>query len=109
MDLACRLMATPNDTVALEFRVTNAGDRPVELEFRSGQPAEFVVTSDGEEVWRWSNGRMFTQALWSETVAPGDSVTYDGRWDDPAPGEYEAIATLEAANADVEARSRFTV
>ena len=103
------LAVSTNEAVAFGFTLSNAADEPVELRFRTGQAAEFVVVEDGTEVWRWSAGRMFTQALWSERLGPGESATYEATWHDPEPGAYEAVATLAATNADVEARARFEV
>lgn len=109
MSLRGQLDVTVGDAVAFRLSVSNAGDEPVELRFRDGQAAEFVVLADDEPVWRWSDGRMFTQALWGERLASGESVTYDGVWETPEPGGYEAVGSLAATNADVEARSRFSV
>jgi hypothetical protein len=95
--------------IRFEFVVTNRDDEPAELQFRTGQAAEFVVTDDDGEVWRWSDGRVFTQALRRETLGPGDSVMHEAAWPDPPPGAYHAVATLAAEHADVEARARFEV
>ncbi|HEX8903853.1 MAG TPA: BsuPI-related putative proteinase inhibitor, partial [Longimicrobiaceae bacterium] len=58
------------DGVAFSLAVTNSTQRPVTLEFRSGQTYDFGVSDGGREVWRWSADRMFTQALRSETLGP---------------------------------------
>lgn len=98
-----------DDAVAFTFVVTNAGDEPVELRFRNGLAADFVVLDGETAVWRWSDGRLFTQALWSEPLAPDGSVTYEATWSDPVPGTFDAVATLEASNVDLEARTEFGV
>lgn len=97
------------DTVEFVFTVENTGTDPVDLDFRSGQAADVTVVRDDDEAWRWSDGRLFTQALRSETVAPGDSRVYEMTWETPEPGTYEAVATLEAANVSVEAQAGFEV
>lgn len=109
MALRGDLSVTVGEVVRFAFAVTNEGAEPVELQFRNGQPADVAVEQDGAVVWRWSDGRMFSQALWSEQLAPGESVEHELTWDDPATGRYEAVATLEAANADLEARTSFEV
>lgn len=96
------------DAVTFEFAVTNAGTEPAELTFATGLAADFVAVADGEERWRASDGRLFTQALRSETLAPGETVTYRETWSDPEPGEYEVTATLEARHTSVEARTAFS-
>jgi hypothetical protein len=47
--------------------------------------------------------------LGSETVDPGGTATYEATWEDPPPGEYTAVATLEAREHDCEARAEFSV
>ena len=95
--------------VRFDFTVTNAGDAPVDLRFRSGQVADVAVLAGGEVVWRWSAGRGFTQALVEHRLAPGASETASMTWPDPEPGEYEAVASLAAEGTAVEARARFSV
>lgn len=93
----------------VEFALTvqNAGTEPVALEFRSGLIADFAVYEDGAEVWRWSDGRLFTQAIEAETLAPGESFTDARTWEDAEPGEYAVEATLETTGASVEASAEF--
>ena len=106
MSLEATLDASVDGAVEFEFTVNNTGDGPVELQFRSGKVADVAVLDDGEEVWRWSAGRMFTQALQSRTLAPGESVSHQFTWDDPQSGTYTARGTLEA---DKDARATTTV
>ena len=98
-----------DDIVDFELLVTNAGSEPEELSFRSGFTADFVVLDGETERWRWSEDKVFMQSLRSETLAPGEEVRYEGTWSDPSPGEYVAVATLQAEGRDVEVRERFSV
>lgn len=51
------------------LRLMTDSGAPVTLRFPSGQRHEIVIrTSEGEEIWRWSAGRMFTQAAEEVTV-----------------------------------------
>lgn len=109
MSLDGDLAVTVGRDVDFAFTVRNPGEEPLALEFRDGLAADFLVHRDGEAVWRWSEGRMVTQALWVERLEPGEATTYEARWDEPSPGHYEAVATLEATTADVEARAPFEV
>ena len=61
------------DSVRFTLQVTNPGPAPLALHFRSGQSYDFVVTDGAATVWRWSEDMMFTQALRSETLAPGET------------------------------------
>ncbi len=97
------------DRVSFTFTVENEGDEPVTISFRDACTADFAVLDDGEERWRWSQGRMFAQALQSESLDPGEAVTYEGEWQDPEAGTHTAVATLEADNHDCEARTEVSV
>lgn len=101
---------TPDSRVVeFAFTVRNEGTETVELSFSDAANAEFVVYDDGEEVWRFTEGRMFAQLLSRERLEPGDATTYRERWEDPRPGEYAVIATLRAAESDCQARATVSV
>lgn len=110
MTLTADLDAVRTDEgVRFQFEVTNDGATPAELQFRSSQRFDVVVTADGTERWRFADGMMFAQVLGNETLDPGETATYECTWDDPDPGHYEALATLEASNVDASARTTVTV
>lgn len=115
--LKAALAATrTDDGVALSLRIENAGQERVTLDFRTGQRAEFtaypaegdVAESDGsraETVWRYGAGRMFTQALGSETLAPGGAVEYEATWPDPPSGTHRVVGEVTATERDARAES----
>lgn len=110
MTLRSSVTATvETDRVEFEFEVENDGDDSEEITFRSGLSADFAVLDDGTEVWRASDGQMFTQALRTETIAPGATERFSEVWDDPEPGDYTVVATLNATGDDAEARAEFSV
>ena len=109
MSLDAALEVESGDPVTFALTVTNAGDDPRELTFRSGLDADFAVSRDGEECWRWSDGRMFTQALRTETVAPGESRTYTETWEPPESGTYTAVASLNTMETTVEEHAEFVI
>lgn len=95
MTLDSTLAVTVDEEVTFQYSVT-ASER-VELQFTSGKIADVVVSEgDGEQVWQWGHNRMFTQALQTRTVAPGSPLEQTFTWSDPGPGEYVAVAELEA-------------
>jgi hypothetical protein len=92
------------------FEVTNAGKKKLELTFADGRTHEFVVLDSlGREVWRWSEGRIFTQSMQNRVLRTSDLLRYQDAWDAPAPGRYVAVATLASANFPVTQRVEFTV
>jgi hypothetical protein len=96
-------------TVQFVLQVTNVSEGPVELHFPSGQSFDFVVRQGGREVWRWSGDRMFTQALRFETLAVGETRTYEASWTPPSGAEAEYVVTgvLTATDRRVEQSARF--
>jgi hypothetical protein len=114
--------------VGLALAVTNESAEPITLRFRTGQRADFAAydADDGDEavhgdaerdgpnpnadpVWRHAEGRLFTQALDSETLEPGTSATYEGVWEDPPSGAYLVVGTLTAEERDASATARVAV
>lgn len=93
----------PGQPVRLTLTLTNPGDTDITLSFRSSQQADFVIRSGEEEIWRWSDGRMFAQALTQMRLRPHERREIDATWDQkdregravPA-GSYEAVALLLA-------------
>jgi hypothetical protein len=97
------------NTVQFTLQLSNTGTTPIPLEFTSGQSYDFAVLQGSRELWRWSADQMFTQALRSETLAPGATRTYEATWSPPAGtrGEFTAAGILTATNRRVEQRAIF--
>ena len=115
MSLEATLDVTVGDgDVVFDVRVVNDGDAPVELTFSTGQTADVIVYEGGsidperEPVWRWSDGRMFTQAIREGTLQPGEEIREQFRWENPPAGEYVARGTL-SADKSAEADATFVV
>lgn len=110
MSLEGRLDVAVDDAAEFTFTVSNGDVGPVEFTLRSGLVAEMVVYDERDsEVWRRSEGQMYTQALQDARLAPGESFAETARWADPSPGRYTAVASLDAVDVDLEARARFDV
>ncbi|WP_331232502.1 BsuPI-related putative proteinase inhibitor [Natronorarus salvus] len=110
MALSSSLDATADgDGVRFVYTVTNDGEEPVKLSFRSGQSFDVLVDEGGDERWRYSDGRMFTQVLRSETLEPGETKRYETTWEDPPAGDYQARAVLDRPDRSCEARTTVSV
>lgn len=110
MDVAGSLRVNPRDgEIEFVFTVSNQSTEIIELDFSTGFIADFAVFADGTEVWRWSDDRLFTQVLTSETLEPGESFRETALWIDPDPGEYRAVAELQTRNYDLTAEETFVV
>ncbi|CAN5631215.1 hypothetical protein BH23GEM3_BH23GEM3_17410 [soil metagenome] len=97
------------DSARFILQVTNASERPVQLTFSSGQSFDFIVLREEREVWRWSNDQMFTQAIREETLAPGETRSYDAIWNPPAGtrGEFTVRGLLTVQEHRVEQQTGF--
>jgi len=98
--------------------VENTGTKPHDLTFNSGQKYDFTIIDEaGREVWRWSDGLMFTQAIITETIEPGERIEYVAEWtltdsegNKVEPGDYGVIAKVMANETkDVEVAADFFV
>lgn len=99
-----------DDDVRFNFHISNAGARKVELLFNDGRTHDIVVMDTlGREVWRWSDGRLFTQTVQSKVLRASDTLRFDEAWTDAKPGSYVAVASLPSRNYPVEQRVAFTV
>jgi hypothetical protein len=108
--LVSDLSAETDGSVRFHYGVENAGEEPRQLTFRDGGHADCVVLDgDGDERWRWSADRMFTQAIERETLAPGDRREFEFEWETPVAGEFTARAVLRAVDADCAAETTFSV
>jgi intracellular proteinase inhibitor BsuPI len=100
------------DSVRFVLQVTNTSAAPVMLGFNSGQTYDFVVLDAGRELWRWSADMGFTQALRSETLAPGETRAWSERWRPPAEArgrQLTGVGRLVARDHPVERTSPFVV
>jgi len=110
-------LATPSPTVSsgepivMTLSVTSRARRKVDLRFHSGQRYDFAIRDGkGQVVWRWSAGRVFTQALGRETLAPGTTLawqeTFQGTLD---PGTYDIVGTVPMIKAQLTATTSIEV
>ena len=108
--LISSLAVVVKNGVAMDFKVMNTGAKRLEVNFRSGKTHEvIVVDSLGREVWRWSNGRMFTQSLQNKVLHASDTLDFDAVWRDAPAGHYTAIATLASENFPMQQKTEFVV
>lgn len=78
------------DSLRFLLQVTNAAGEALQLTFPTGQSFDFVVLQNDRELWRWSSDQMFTQAIRTERLAPGETRTFEASWQRP-PGARGAI------------------
>jgi hypothetical protein len=115
---AQQVRVAPSFTVSVEHKsirfaldVTNPTKKDIELTFPDGQTHDFIVLdSVGREMYRWGEGRMFTQSVQNRTIDGGDTMHIAERAElDLPPGSYIAVAKLRSTNFPVQERVPFEV
>ncbi|GAA0454883.1 BsuPI-related putative proteinase inhibitor [Alkalibacillus silvisoli] len=71
------------DSVKFDMKLIHEGEDDMTISFSSGQKFEVVVTDleSDEELYRFSEGMMFTQAIVMEDLSPGDELEFQDSWD----------------------------
>ncbi|MBO8156247.1 MAG: hypothetical protein H0Z32_07310 [Bacillaceae bacterium] len=87
------------DQTTFTMELLNTGEETIELGFSSGQQYEIVVTDpeSGDEIYRYSKGKAFTEAFVYKPVEPGEALSWTETWayeGDIEPGSYQAEVTL---------------
>ncbi|HUG40031.1 MAG TPA: BsuPI-related putative proteinase inhibitor [Longimicrobiales bacterium] len=97
------------ETARFLLHVTNTGSRALDFTFRSSQRFDFVVRDDaGSEVWRWSDGMMFLQALSEASLAPRETWDFDVTWDPgDRSGRFQVVGWVTASEHDVQQSATF--
>jgi hypothetical protein len=99
------------DKLRFTLNVRNNTLKMVELRFPDGQTHDFVVKDfAGKEVWRWSQGRMFTSAMRSETLKGKGETAFEESWDSKGQhGSFTAVAVLRSNNFPIETSVQFVL
>jgi len=97
------------DKLRFTLSVRNNTSKMLELRFPDGQTHDFVVKDfAGKEVWRWSEGRMFTSAMRSETLKGKGETAFEESWNSKGQhGAFTAVAVLRSNNFPVETSVQF--
>lgn len=98
-------------TVTWRLTVANEGDEAVELRFPDARRGDVALVDEaGTEVYRWSHGQVFAQALSEVTVPAGGAVTFEltGALD-VGPGVYRLEAEVASHPAPAPVRSEVEI
>ena len=92
--------------VTWELEVENGGPDPVTLVFRSGKEGDVVLLRNGQEAYRWSGTRYFTQAMRQVPLGSGERKTFtlEEKALTAEAGDYELVAELDSQPAPPPAR-----
>ncbi len=106
-----RATYAPDEPIAIRLDVTNRTDTVVVFHFSDGQRYDFLIQDEaGETRWRWSADKSFIQVLGDEQLAPGDTLTYQERFEGQlSSGTYVVVGALVATNFPLLARAAIAV
>lgn len=95
------------DRMRFELSLTNEGDEKAFIQFPSGQQFEItVINQDNQEVYRYSDGKMFTMALVMREIAPKETLVWADEWEEATAGEYTVIGELQIMSINGESVDR---
>lgn len=95
------------DKIVLDFALTNHSDQTSKLQFSSGQQFEVVITDEkGKEVYRFSEGKLFTEALIYKDLKASQSIKWQDMWDMIDKDGEKLTSGKYTAEISVLARSR---
>ena len=80
------------EEVKMVLSIKNVSPDTKTLSFSSSKQYDFVIKEkNGAEVWRWSDGKLFTAAFSSYGIAPGETKTFSYKWDQTISDKGELI------------------
>ncbi len=87
---------SPGQQARAILSVTNTGAQVAQLVFPTAQRYDFVLLDlRGNQLWRWSAGRVFAQVITTDSLAAGGSVAYEESLTIPgAAGQYRLVGSL---------------
>lgn len=83
----------------MTFEIFNYTEEDVTFHFNTSQRYDFIIEDEeGNEVWRWSEDRMFAMMLGEEVLGPTNpEVTYIGEYtNNLSPGYYKITGIFVA-------------
>jgi Intracellular proteinase inhibitor len=97
----------------IAITLTNHTNELKKLEFPTSQKYEIIITDENNrEVYRFSEGKMFTQAFEYALIKQGESIKWEEIWDysnqEIAPGKYVVETKITPTN-DKELNEKQTI
>jgi Intracellular proteinase inhibitor len=92
-----------NNKAQFIITLTNNSNELKKLEFPSSQKYEIIITDDNDqEVYRYSEGRMFTQAIEYALIKQNESIQWEEQWEykNLTPGIYKVTISILANNEE---------
>jgi hypothetical protein len=99
------------ETIQFVMTVRNELETDATVEFPTARQADFIVVRNetADKVWKWSDGRTFTQARTELTFVAGETKTFNVIWDQTSEsgvqvrsGTYQARGVLHFTGFDTD-------
>lgn len=102
---------TEANAVRFSLTLTNESGKRLELNFPDGYTHDVtVLDAAGREVWRWSRGRLFTQAMRNKMLGADESFEVSEQWEpEGLRGTFTAVVELRSTNFPVADRAGFSI
>lgn len=91
----------PQEPIAMALTVLNPSGPPRRVQLASSQQFDFLLCQEEQVIWRWSEDKLFAQALTSLTLEPDRPVTFLVKFDQKLasgdylqPGRYQVVGVL---------------
>jgi hypothetical protein len=85
------------DGIVFTYEVRNTGEQDIELVYSTSQPYEYeIYKKTGELVYRFSDGKVFTQAIREKLLPAGKSLSITVSLPKLESGEYTLIIWIAA-------------
>ena len=82
------------EPVIMTLKIFNYTEEDITFHFNTSQRYDFIIEDEeGNEIWRWSEGRMFAQMLGEEILGPTNpEVIYMAEYKDRLSSGYYKVA-----------------
>ena len=108
LDITPRIVRVGNE-MTFTLNIKNDQNNIVTKDLTSGQVYDFVVKKDGNQVWRWSNGKGFTMQMGTITFKPGEVLGCAEKWTPSSTGNYIVEAYFLGENTNPVVTREFRV
>jgi hypothetical protein len=101
--------AKVGQAITFSLRLVNNAGLEERLIYPTGQRYDFWATIGSHEHWRWSDGRVFTQAVTKESIPAQTGTTFTASWTPERPGTYVVHGLLKAERYERELTGKLEV
>ncbi|WP_280769308.1 BsuPI-related putative proteinase inhibitor [Salipaludibacillus daqingensis] len=72
-----------NASLRIQLTLENVSDEMKQIDFASGHQYDILIYDEDNKLYDFAEGKMFTQAIISEELAPGDKLEFEDEPDLP--------------------------